>query len=92
VANGEVYGDVKAPGAIILQARGPSSITVHRADGSIAFARFLSAVQAYIASPSKGGTVEVSEPASVDIFVGGVLKGPMASTSAPIASLAGADE
>ena len=86
VANGVVYGDA-ASSNLILQARKPASITVHRADGSIAFARFLSAGQAYRAPTAPGWTVEVSEPASVDVFVNGALKGPMPSAVAPLASL-----
>lgn len=89
VANGTVYGDANQAASVILQARKAASITVHRADGSIYFARFLSVGQAFRAPLIEGWTVEVSEPTSVDVFVGGALKGPMPAVASPIMSLAG---
>lgn len=86
-ANGEVFGDADAPGGVILQARQPTSLTVHRADGSIAFARYLAIGQAYHAPVLPGWTAQVSEPAAVNVFVGGALKGPMPSASTQITSL-----
>jgi cytoskeletal protein RodZ len=91
VAAGEVFGDAAPADSIILQARQPSSITVHRPDGAIDFARFLAAGQAYRAPLIKGWKVEVSEPASVDVFVGGRLQGPMPAPAAAITDLAKAD-
>jgi len=86
-AAGTVYGAANPAGSVILQARQPISITVHRADGSIEFARFLAAGQAYRAPLIKGWTVEVTEPASVDVYVAGLLQGPMSKAASPISDL-----
>jgi cytoskeletal protein RodZ len=87
-AKGEVFGDPKLADAVILQARKPVSITLRRPDGSIAQARFLAEGQALRAPAVKGWMVEVPVPAALDVYVGGVLKGPLAVSPTSVADLA----
>ena len=87
-AKGEVFGDPKLGDPVILQARKPVSITLRRPDGSIAQARFLAEGQALRAPSIKGWTVEVPVPAALDVYVGGLLKGPLTATPASVADLA----
>jgi cytoskeletal protein RodZ len=85
---GTVFGVSAQQPAVILQARRAASITIHGADGSVYFARLLSAGQAYRAPLIKGLTIDVSQPDAFDLFVGGVLKGPMQAAKAQVADLA----
>lgn len=77
VAKGAIFGAPAAQPAVILQAKRAASLTIHGADGSVYFARLLSAGQSYRAPLIKGLTIDVSEPDAFDVFVGGVLKGAL---------------
>jgi hypothetical protein len=74
---GAVYGVPAHQSAVILQARKSASLVIHGADGSVYFARQLVPGEAYRAPQIKGLTIDVSEPEKFDVFVGGVLKGPL---------------
>ncbi len=86
-ARGTVYGAPAQSTGVILQAKKGVSLVIHAADGSIYFARQLSAGEAYRAPLIKGLTVDVSDPAAVDYFVGGLLKGVLPASKLPIAKL-----
>ncbi len=86
--SGTVFGAPPEQPAVILQARRAASLTIHGADGSVYFARLLSAGQAYRAPLIKGLTVDLSQPDAFDLFVGGVLKGPMQTAKVQVADLA----
>jgi cytoskeleton protein RodZ len=89
-AKGPVYGAPAANALVILQAEKPTSVVVRGADGTVYFARQLEAGQAYGASTLPGLTVEVSNPATVSVYVGRALKGPLPAATASLSSLAGA--
>jgi hypothetical protein len=76
VAAGKVYGDT-AGSQVTLQARKPTSLVVHGADGSVYFARQLAAGEAWRAPALKGLTVDVVEAGAVQAFVGGQSKGAL---------------
>lgn len=88
-ARGAVYGAPATSAAVILQADKPTSVVVRGADGAVYFARQLETGEAYGASALPGLTVEVSNPATVSVFVGRVLKGPLPAATASMSSLAG---
>lgn len=83
---GMVYGE--SGGAIVLQAARPVSITVHTSDGSVFFARYLAAGEAYRTSPVRGLIVDVSDPTVVRVFANNVFKGPLKAAATPLTSLA----
>jgi len=90
VAKGAVYGAPAASAAVILQADKPTSVVVRGGDGSVYFARQLETGEAYGAPSLDGLSVEVSNPATISVFVGGGLKGPLPAAKAALSSLAGA--
>lgn len=90
VAKGPVYGAPAATALVILQADKPTSVVVRGGDGSVYFARQLETGESYGAPTLQGLTVEVSNPATISVFVGRALKGPMSAPTAPLSSLAGA--
>ncbi len=89
VAKGTVYGAEAETSIVTFQARKAASLIVRGADGSVYFARQLSPGEAYRAPALKGLSVEVSEPAAFQVFVGGQTKGLMPATQATIAKLVG---
>lgn len=90
VANGTVYGVPAGQSNLVIQARKGASLVVHGADGSVYFARELAAGEAYRAPMIGGLSIDVSEPEDFNVYVGGVLKGPMTSPKASPAQLAAA--
>jgi cytoskeletal protein RodZ len=88
-ARGAVYGAPAATALLILQADKPTSVVVRGGDGAVYFARQLETGESYGAPTLAGLTVEVSNPATVSVFVGRALKGPMSAPTAPLSSLAG---
>lgn len=88
VANGVVHGAPAAGSVVTLQARKPTSLIVRGADGSVYFARQLAAGEAYRAPMLKGLTVDVAEPSSVQVFVGGQSKGLLPSAQTLVSKLA----
>jgi cytoskeletal protein RodZ len=90
VAKGPVYGAPAATALVILQADKPTSVVVRGGDGSVYFARQLETGESYGAPILQGLTVEVSNPATISVFVGRALKGPMSAPTAALSSLVGA--
>jgi len=88
VAGGTVYGAEPGLSLVTLQARKSASLIVRGADGAVYFARQLAAGEAYRAPALKGLTVEVSDPAVVQVFVGGQSKGLMPAPTAALEKLA----
>lgn len=89
VAKGPVYGAEPETSIVTLQARKAASLIVRGADGSVYFARQLSAGEAYRAPALKGLALEVSEPDAFQVFVGGQTKGLMPATNTTLAKLVG---
>lgn len=89
VARGPVHGADANASIVTFQARKATTLIVRAADGSVYFARALAAGEAYRAPNIKGVAVEVGDPAAIDVFVGGRLKGAMSATTASVSSLAG---
>ncbi|HRD27568.1 MAG TPA: helix-turn-helix domain-containing protein, partial [Caulobacter sp.] len=89
VAKGPVHGADANASVVTFQARKATTLIVRGADGSVYFARALAAGEAYRAPNIKGVAVEVGDPAAIDVFVGGRLKGAMSATTASVSSLAG---
>ncbi len=85
---GQVFGAPPEQPSVILQARKASPITIHSADGVVYFARLLSAGQAYRAPLIPGLTIEAAQPDDFDLYVGGVLKGPLTSAKVQATALA----
>jgi cytoskeletal protein RodZ len=73
-AHGAVYGAEAGQSLVTLQAVKSASLIVRGADGTVYFARQLAAGEAYRAPQTPGLSVEVSDPAVVDVFVGGAFK------------------
>ena len=88
-AKGPIYGASAASALVILQASKPTSVVVRGADGSVYFARQLETGEAYGAASVQGLSVEVSNPATIGVFVGRALKGPLPAATASLSSLAG---
>jgi cytoskeleton protein RodZ len=89
VAKGAVYGAPAGPATIIVQATKPASLVVHGADGAVYFAKELAPGEAYRAPTLKGITIDVSEPAAFNYFVGGQLKGQLSTPDTPVSKLTG---
>ena len=88
MAKGQVFGAAPDQPSVILQARKPSPITIHSADGVVYFARLLAAGEAYRAPLVPGLTIEAAQPDDFDLYVGGVLKGPLTSAKVQATVLA----
>jgi cytoskeleton protein RodZ len=86
IAKGPVNGADASNSLVTFQARKSTSLIVRGADGSVYFSRILSAGEAYRAPNIKGVSVETSDPAAVDVYVTGRLKGAMTSPTASLSS------
>ena len=92
VQNGAIYGGppVLAQADVVLQARKATSLIVRGAGGAVAFARELSPGEAWRAPAAAAGlTVDVGNPAAVEVFAGGVSRGALSAPRTPVAQLAG---
>ena len=89
VAAGTIYGATGTGSAITLQARKPISLIVRGTGGAVYFARQLAAGEAWRAPAMAGLTVDVSEPASVEVYAGGVFRGPLTQARTPLSDLGG---
>ena len=87
VLAGPIYGQPGDAGAIILQARKPTSLIARGAGGVIYFARQLAAGEAWRAPVGGDLTVDVGNPASIEVFANGVSRGAMTAASLPLARL-----
>jgi hypothetical protein len=88
VARGAVYGASPSQSIVTLQARKSVLLIIRGGGGTVYFARQLASGQAYRAPQTPGLSVESSDPAAVDVFVGGVLKGPLPAAQMVVARLA----
>ena len=91
VAGGAIYG---APGpmfgpasGILLQANKPTSLIVRAPTGAVYFARELAAGEAWRAPDLSGLTVDVGNPASVEVYRGGIASGELAEQQTPLSRL-----
>lgn len=100
-AKGKVYdaGPSQPASPLTIQALKPASLIVRGADGSVYFARQLSAGDAYRVPNLAGLTLDVSEPRDIQVFVNGQSKGVLPSAqvlaaklSAPAAAAAAPSE
>jgi cytoskeletal protein RodZ len=89
VARGSVYGAPPGAGTVILQATKAASLVIHGGDGAVYFAKELAPGEAYRAPMLKGITIDVSEPAAFNYFVGGQLKGQLTGPDTPLSKLIG---
>ena len=92
VQAGAIYGapPASAGSDVILQARKATSLIVRGAGGAVYFARELSPGQAWRAPAVGAGlTVDVGNPAAVEVFAGGLSKGALSAPRTPVAQLAG---
>jgi cytoskeleton protein RodZ len=87
VAHGPVYGAAATQSVITLQANKSASLIVRGAGGTVYFARQLAAGEAYRAPQTPGLSVEASDPAVVNVFVGGLFKGPLPAAQTPLSRL-----
>ena len=88
-AHGAIYGVSAAQSVVTLQANKSASLIVRGGDGTVYFARQLAAGEAYRAPQTAGLSVEASDPAAVDVFVGGLLKGPLPAVQTVVSRLVG---
>ena len=81
VVKGKVYdgGNPQQNSAVTIQALKSASLIVRGADGSVYFARQLSAGDAYRVPSLAGLTLDVSEPRDFQVFVSGATKGVLPS-------------
>jgi cytoskeletal protein RodZ len=87
---GAVYGAPSSQaGAIIIQALKPATLIIRSADGAVYFARPLAAGEAYRAPPIGALVVDVSEPSSFQVFIGGQSKGLLPGPTTPLSKIAG---
>jgi len=89
VAKGASYGAPPGSATVILQATKPASLVIHGADGVVYFGRELAPGEAYRAPALRGITIDVSEPAAFNYFVGGQLKGQLTGLDTPLSKLTG---
>ena len=85
---GAMYGAAPADSSgVILQARKSTSLVVRGADGAVYFTRWLSAGDAFRVPRTPGLVADVSEPASIDVFTGGVLTGRLSVPQTQLSKL-----
>jgi cytoskeletal protein RodZ len=84
-AAGTVYG--AAGGDVVLQARKSTSLIVRGPGGAVYFARLLTPGEAWRGPALAGLTVDVAEPSSMEVFVGGASLGRLTQTQTPLARL-----
>jgi cytoskeletal protein RodZ len=89
IARGAIHGADANASTVTFQARRATTLIVRGADGSVYFARSLSAGEAYRAPNNKGVAVEVGDPTAMDVYVAGKLRGAMTAPTATISSLVG---
>ena len=87
VASGTVYG-APAPGSgVVLQARRSLSLIVRTSAGAVVFGRQLATGEAWRAPAMSGLVAEVSNPAELEVFLGGLSHGPMPSAQTSLSAL-----
>ena len=81
---GTIYGSAAGASPLIIQAKKSISLEVRGPGGAVYFARELSAGEAYRVPALPGLTAEVSNPASAELYQGGVSKGPFTAAQMPL--------
>jgi cytoskeleton protein RodZ len=81
---GRIYASAGAASALIIQAKKSISLEVRGPGGVVYFARELAAGEAYRVPAVPGLTAEVSNPASAELFEGGVSKGVFTAAQMPL--------
>lgn len=87
-AKGPIQGAAPDSSVVTVQARRAASIIVRGADGSVYFARQMTAGEAYRAPTLKGLVIEVTDPTAFDVFVFGNGRGVLPGPQTPVESLA----
>ncbi|MDQ2763770.1 MAG: helix-turn-helix domain-containing protein, partial [Pseudomonadota bacterium] len=88
VSAGTIYGAAGSGSQVILQARKPTSLIVRGGFGAVYFARQLASGEAWRAPDRLSGlTIDVGNPASIEVFVGGLSRGPLANAQTPLSSI-----
>jgi cytoskeleton protein RodZ len=86
VPQGRIYTSAGAASTLIIQARKSISLEVRGPGGVVYFARELAAGEAYRVPALPNLTAEVSNPASAELFDGGVSKGMFTAAQMPLKS------
>jgi cytoskeletal protein RodZ len=81
---GVIYGSTAGASSLIIQAKKSISLEVRGPGGAVYFARELAAGEAYRVPALPGLTAEVSNPASAELFEGGVSKGLFTAAQLPL--------
>jgi cytoskeletal protein RodZ len=84
---GAVYGAAAGLSTVTLQARKSVSLVMHNPDGSVAFLRQLSTGEAYRVPAGQALSFDVSDPAAVNVYVGGMLHSGLPAAKGPVSSL-----
>jgi transcriptional regulator with XRE-family HTH domain len=79
-----VYGPEAPASGIVFQARRATSLVVRGSGGAVYFARQLAAGEAWRAPTTPGLIVDVGNPASVEVFVGGFSRGALSEAQTPV--------
>jgi cytoskeleton protein RodZ len=87
IAAGVIYGAPPPGSGVILQARKPTALIVHGPGGVVYFARQLAAGEAWRAPDMPGLTLDVGNPAAVEVFAHGVSRGPLTDPKAAVSHL-----
>ena len=82
---GQVYGVGPEAGSLILQAAAPSTLIIRGGDGSVWFARHLSAGEAYRAPHVHGLIAEASSPSGIRVFGPTGYRGSLLTPLTPLA-------
>jgi len=88
VPAGAIYGAAGGASAVVFQAKVATSLVVRGQGGAVYFARQLSAGQAWRAPATPGLIVDVGNPASMEVFVGGVSRGTLSEALTPVSRFA----
>ena len=89
VPAGAIYGPTSGASDLIIQANKSISLEVRGPGGVVYFARQLAAGEAYRVPALPNLTAEVSNPASAELFEGGVSKGLFTAAQMPLKTTAG---
>lgn len=84
----KAYGAGAPASSIVFTARKPATMVLRRVDGSVAFARHLSAGDSYRTPVIAGLAVDVSDPAAFDVYVYGQFKGQLAGPTGTLTAIA----
>jgi cytoskeletal protein RodZ len=84
---GEVYGAAATAPHVVLQATKAASLIVRGAGGAVYFARQLQPGEAYRAPVGEGLSLDISDPAAFNLYMGGQLQGTMAANLVTIDKL-----